>query len=392
MSYRLPKDDTIVTPALAIYAEAVRDNIAATLRLLAAPAGWDVTTAPPVVGAAGLRAAAARWRPHVKTAKLAATVRELLEQGIKQYKCATTLELAVALEAGAADVLIAYPLRGPHIDRVRALARAHPAARVSALAEVEDDVAPWIGSGVGLFWDLNPGMDRTGAPLASGSALPALARMREHGVAFRGLHYYDGHLGALPLAERISAARRGYDALLEFAAALARAGYPPPEVVTAGTPALPCSLGYDGFRDAPFVHRVSPGTVVYGDTTSLSQLPAAYGYRPAALVLARVVSQPAPNIVTCDAGHKAVSAECGVPNCEVWGRSDLTALRPSEEHLPFAVAAGAPPPARGEMLYLVPRHVCPTVNNFDHALWIERDGAWRIEPVSARGHEQPLAR
>jgi len=58
---------------------------------------------------------------------------------------------------------------------------------------------------------------------------------------------------------------------------------------------------------------------------------------------------------------------------------------------PLRLAAGATAPALGETLLLVPRHVCPTVNNFDHAV-IVRDGAIaQVENVAARGREHPLA-
>lgn len=378
-----------LTPALAIYADCVRANIETTLRLLAAPSDWDAMTAPPAATAAARRAAAARWRPHVKTAKLAATMRELVAQGVKQFKCATTLELKVACEAGAEDVLVAFPLRAANARRAADIARRYPRARISALVEDAAGVAEW-GGGVGLFWDLNPGMDRTGAALDLAALEAGLAAMREHGSEFRGLHYYDGHLGSLAPAERMAAAQRGYDELVALAKALERDGQTVGEIVTAGTPALPCSLAHAGLRSGAWTHRVSPGTVVYNDVTSLEQLPEAYGYRPAALVLARVVSRPAARIVTCDAGHKAVSADCGVPNCVALGHPELRGLKPSEEHLPWAVAEGAAGPRRGELLRLLPRHVCPTVNNFDHALWIEGGRVRRVESVTARGHDAPL--
>jgi D-serine deaminase-like pyridoxal phosphate-dependent protein len=65
-------------------------------------------------------------------------------------------------------------------------------------------------------------------------------------------------------------------------------------------------------------------------------------------------------------------------------------LKPSEEHLPIEVAAGEVP-AIGELLYLIPRHVCPTVNNFDDAVIVEGGRAVSIERVTARGHEAPLS-
>ena len=108
------------------------------------------------------------------------------------------------------------------------------------------------------------------------------------------------------------------------------------------------------------------------------------------LVLTRVVSQPRAGIVTCDAGHKAVSADAGVPTCVVVGRSELTPLSPSEEHLPMALREEATGPYVGEALHLLPRHVCPTVNNFDCALLVRNNEVKSVEKVSARGRESPL--
>jgi hypothetical protein len=38
----------------------------------------------------------------------------------------------------------------------------------------------------------------------------------------------------------------------------------------------------------------------------------------------------------------------------------------------------------------LPRHVCPTVNNFDCALRVERAEIEAVEQVSARGREAPV--
>ena len=67
-------------------------------------------------------------------------------------------------------------------------------------------------------------------------------------------------------------------------------------------------------------------------------------------------------------------------------------MSPSEEHLPMAVKDGAAGPQVGEALYLLPRHVCPTVNNFDCALLVRDGEIESMEKVSARGREAPLLR
>ncbi|HXG63973.1 MAG TPA: alanine racemase [Blastocatellia bacterium] len=367
-SYRIAEIEQVLTPALAIYPELVDANIDTTIRLL----GGDAN----------------RWRPHVKTAKLAYIMRRFVERGVYNFKCSTTLELATVCEAGAKDVLMAYPAVGANARRVRELAGEFSAARISALVENAEQVKPWAGGNVGLFIDVNPGMDRTGIGQDRVSEIVQLVdAIQSSGLEFRGLHYYDGHLSKYDLPEREAAAHRGYDRLMAIVAAIEAAGIRVPEVITAGTPAFPCSLSYRAFVDAPFLHRASPGTVVYCDATSLAQLPPEYGYRPAAVVVSTVVSRPTPQRITCDAGHKTVSADAGVPTCAVLGRPDLAPARPSEEHLPIDGAADLP--EIGEALYLVPRHVCPTVNNFDYALIVMGGEIVETERVTARGRESP---
>jgi D-serine deaminase-like pyridoxal phosphate-dependent protein len=369
--YRIAEAEKVLTPALAVYPEFVDSNIAVTLGLL----GGD----------------AERWRPHVKTSKLGSVMRRMVERGVKNFKCSTTLELMAACEAGATDVLLAYPAVGANARRARALAEEFSHVRISALVETEEQVEAWRGGRLGLFIDINPGMDRTGIGQDRSDDIIRLAGSIESaGLAFRGIHYYDGHLSGYEQPERAAAAHRGYDRLMEIARRLDRCGLAAGEIITAGTPAFPCSISYDEFAGSSFIHRASPGTIVYSDCTSLAQLPEEWGYRPAAVVLTTVVSRPTPGRITCDAGHKTVSADAGVPTCAVLGRPGLVPARPSEEHLPVEIGPEARVPSIGEALYLVPRHICPTVNNFDYALIVSGGRITGIEKVTARGRESPL--
>jgi D-serine deaminase-like pyridoxal phosphate-dependent protein len=350
------------SPALLIDVGQVERNIAATLELLGS---------------------AERWRPHLKTAKLAWTMRKLRGAGVAQAKCATPLELETACGAGFDDVLLAYPAAGPAVALIRALAVDHPTVRISALVESENMVPAWQGGTVGLFVDVNPGMDRTGIPADSNRILSVIRAIERAGLEWRGLHYYDGHAAG-------AAVHAGYDELLRVADGLRREGCPPQEIVTAGTPAFAAATGYRTLMEAGYLHRLSPGTVVYCDVRSLEQLPAGRGYGAAALVLSRVVSHPAPTRITCDAGHKTVSADAGDPTCAVLGHPDWTPRHPSEEHLPIDLPAGTTLPARGTPLLLVPLHVCPTVNNFDQAVLMAGDALQEVERVTARGRHPPL--
>jgi len=361
----------LLTPALVIYPEMVRHNIAAIIQAV----GGDP----------------ARWRPHVKTVKLGSMMKLLVEAGVETAKCATTLELLASCEAGFRDVLVSYPHMGRNAERIAEIAREFPKVRVSALVESEDQVAAWKGSSVDLFIDVNPGMDRTGIGADHAETVRALARkVVATGLVFRGLHFYDGNSTDKNIAERTQKAHARYRELLELASFLQSSGVEVSEIVTAGTPALPCAVSFEPLWNGSFRHQVSPGTVVYNDFSSLQQVPNSYGLKAAVVVVSRVVSHPIPGVATCDAGHKSVAVDSGVPHCLALAHPELEPLKPSEEHLPFKLLKGASAPALGEVLYLVPRHVCPTVNNFNVAVLVERGRIVSIEPVTARGREAPL--
>ena len=363
--------DRILTPALLIYLEIVHANIAATVRLMGGRPD--------------------RWRPHVKTAKLESTMRQCVNQGIRNFKCATTLELLTACAAGAFDVLVAYACNGPKAMRVREIAEEYPDVAISAVVEHPSQLADWHGQRVGLFIDVNPGMNRTGIDQWNVEGVLHLAQqIIKSDLRFRGLHYYDGQHSQKDLQQRNQLAEAGYRQLMVLVEALRTQQVPVPEIVTSGTPTFAAAVAFPAFENPASVHRVSPGTLVYNDLTSLSQLPEAYGYQAAAMVATTVISHPAPDLITCDAGHKTVSVDAGMPHCAVLGHPDLEPLKPSEEHLPIRVKPGAYRPKIGEILRLIPRHVCPTVNNFDHALLVHNDRITEVAPVTARGREKPV--
>ncbi len=357
--------DPILTPALLLDLDALEHNLDMTLARL----GGNPD----------------RWRPHVKTAKLLITMQRMVARGIVNFKCATTLELATLCQAGARDVLVAFPATGARARRLVEIAAANPGVIISVLVESEEQLPAIADRTIGAFVDINPGLDRTGLNPAGAEKLARLvAAIQAQGIRFRGLHCYDGQHRQPDLGQRQAAAFLGYDRLMTLAEECQ-----PGELITSGTPSMPCALAYPPFCGAGFVHRVSAGTVVYNDLTSLEQL-SSWNYQPAVMVLATVISHPTPDLITCDAGHKAVSADAGDPTCAASNHPALIAQHPSEEHLPMRVPAGHVVPQLGDFLYLVPKHVCPTVNNFDHALLVSGGKIVGMERVTARGHEAPL--
>lgn len=358
--------ERLLSPALVIHLDLVRENLRRMLVHCGSPE---------------------RWRPHVKTTKTPAVFAELLAAGLRAFKCATLREARCLLETGrdsgveGIDLLLAYPLVGPALGELGRLARAHPRAKLSVLCE-DPEAVDEVPAELGLFVDLDPGMRRTGVPLGERERVRALARAA--GPRLRGLHHYEGHLHG-PHDERRARCFAGYRELLALLETLGPDARAIGELVTSGTPACLHALAFPDFRAGPWVHRVSPGTVVFHDLRSEEENPE-LGLAPAAVLLTRVVSRPAADLVTCDAGSKSLAVEAGDPSAVALGWPGLEALHASEEHLPFRVHSG-PRPERGTVLMLVPRHVCPTVNLAEYAVAVEHGRVTGTLEVRARAHD-----
>ncbi len=106
--YALPASITkrLFSPALVVFLDHVRANVQQMLEYL----GGEPT----------------RWRPHVKTTKTPVIWRELVNAGVRHFKCATPREaewlvkLLLEMAVEGADVLVAYPLLSPNIDKIEA--------------------------------------------------------------------------------------------------------------------------------------------------------------------------------------------------------------------------------------------------------------------------------
>ena len=277
--------DALQTPALLIDLDQVRANVTRMTNSV----GGDLT----------------RWRPHVKTAKIPEVLDLVLAAGVRSFKCATTREADVLLRRAREpiDLLVAIAHHGNNRIRVGELADDYPQHRVSLLTE-DPEHARTTPAALSLFVDLNPGYHRTGIPLSDRERLAAT--VAACGDRLRGLHFYDGHLHDGTALERTERCAEIYSTFLGLVDGLA---LDDPELITSGTPTFPMALAYPGFVGRR--HTVSPGTVVYWDDRS-SEL-AIDGFAPAATVLATVISHPAHDRITCDAGSKAIDAAAGDP-------------------------------------------------------------------------------
>lgn len=360
------KLDRLMTPALVIDLSCVEHNAKAMVSRCKEPLSW---------------------RPHVKTAKQRVVIEVLLDAGVRCFKCATVDELGAILGAArdkqvSADVLVAYPLQAAACNAVLAIRAAHPEARVQLLADSPAHAASlseWTaGTGpIDCHLDVDMGMNRTGtAPEVWGEALQDGLEARIANLRITGLHGYDGHHR---WGDR-AAAWQGYDRLCELATSF---GDRDLDVITSGTHSYAHALEHARLRSGPWRHQVSAGTIVFSD---LRSEPAArdLGLRQAAFVATRVV-HVGNGRVTLDAGSKGITPDGTPPTSQVLGHPNLKPQRASEEHLPVVVSSGEAP-RLGDLLWLIPDHVCTTVNLYRHAIWL-RDGVYVGHgPVEAASH------
>ena len=422
----LPADvcGRLLTPALVVWMDAVRHNVRRVLEATGGPR---------------------RWRPHLKTTKMATVWRELIRHGVRAFKVATPKELQLLLDVlrehqqqqreatGTAeeekiaeeaqegwDVLVAYPVRGPHLVLVgRAASACGGGVAVSVLVESAEDAAA-LPADVGGFVDVNPGMNRTGMAVDDARGVGAVVEALAQRGKYRGIHFYEGHLVDVDGAARAEECRAAYARLVELHGRLEAVAHCA-EVVTSGTPGFLAALAANlpaRFLGGATLHRVSPGTVIFHDGDGEAQNPG-LGLRPACMLVARLVSRPDDATVTLDCGSKSLDAASGDPSAIVhcveqhededdgvggggWTRLDdvgdlFVAKHPSEEHLPMRIVHAAAGGVRARertralrpgaaLFYLVPKHVCPTVNLAEEALVVDVDGSVIVEPVAARAH------
>lgn len=321
-------------------------------------------------------------RPHAKTHKSITVARMQLEAGARGITVGTLGEAEVFVGAGIADVFLAYPVwaDGPKAARVRALHDAAPAFRVGidSIGGAECLAAAVAGSGrrVGVLVEIDPGSGRTGVATPE-EAVEVARAARAAGLAVEGVFSHGGH------GYRIGGAQAaGADEVRTLSAAIAalRAdGFAAPVVSAGSTPTMLSAA------TGP-VTEMRAGTYVYGDRQqwALGAIPA----RGCALAVAATVVSVHDDRIVVDAGAKALTkdrADFLVGFGAIVGYPDLVIERVNDYHGIVAAPAGAERPRLGEVVTIIPNHVCPVVDLVDSVVVVAADGAVEKWSVDARG-------
>jgi D-threonine aldolase len=209
------------------------------------------------------------------------------------------------------------------------------------------------GTSIDVLLDLDIGRQRTGLPPGE-QALSLYEQIaKTPGLVPGGLHVYDGHLGISDPGERRAAVEAAWTQVLAFRDALAERGLPVPRIVAGGTPQFPI---YATFNEPTL--EASPGTCVFHENGE--KFADLTGFRPAALVLTRVISRPTASRVTFDVGTKAVASDPPMgERVTLPDIPDAKQVLQNEEHL-VVETAEADRWSPGDWTLAIPRHVCPT--------------------------------
>jgi D-serine deaminase-like pyridoxal phosphate-dependent protein len=306
------------------------------------------------------RAWGVELRPHVKTHKIPEIAQLQLDAGAIGITVAKVGEAEVL---PGDDVLVAYPLLKPKLPRLRALAKNRRVKVAVDSVEVARDLA-----GIETLVEVDVGVGRTGAQTAEQAVAIAQACSD-----FQGIFYWPSWLDEAGF----KAACLKIESVLD---ALSAAGLDASIVSGGSTP------GASKTPLIPQTTEIRPGTYVFYDASGLAAKVCVEA-DCALRVLTTVVSTAVPDQCVIDAGSKTFSSDMtfGAQTFGHFVGHSWTMRKMNEEHGYVEIDGGGSRPVVGERIWVVPSHVCATVNLHDE-IWYGRrgtvDGSWK---VAARG-------
>jgi D-serine deaminase-like pyridoxal phosphate-dependent protein len=352
----------IETPALVVDLDVVERNVHAMQRDLAARG-------------VGLR-------PHAKTHKSVRLAQLQLDAGAIGITVGTLGEAEVLRAGGISRLFVAYPVwaGGSKAARLRDL---HDATDLLVGmdspegAQALGDAVRGAAHPLRVLVEIDSGHRRTGVRPERAAEVAGAARaagLVPVGVFTHGGHAYSGPGAVDPAAADEIAALLG-------AAERLRAGGTDVEIVSAGsTPTARKSA-------RPGITEERPGTYIFNDRQQIA-LGAATAEAVGLVVAATVVSVAAADRFVLDAGAKTLANDqaeylAGYGFLPSHPRSVIR--RVSDYHGVVELGPGDSLPSVGDVVSVVPNHVCPVVNLAD-VLVVTRSGRlidrW---PVDARG-------
>lgn len=355
--YKINNTKGLISPSLIVYPERIEKNIDLMIE---------------IAGSAD------KLRPHIKTHKMGEIIKLQMRKGISKFKCATIAEAELLASCDARDILLA--MQPTEIDMVRffklinsypnsnfstLVDNLHTVAKISNLAEKEN-------TKVGLWVDINNGMNRTGIVPDHHAVELYQAIESDPNIIPNGLHVYDGHIQDSDIQARTENCEKDFATVLELKKILKDKGINISTIIAGGTPSFPIHKNRKNVE-------VSPGTTLLWDARYADRFKD-LSFLPAAALFTRAVSQPNKAFTCFDLGHKSVASEMPLPRVKFLNQPAFQQISQSEEHLVINDDRNAF--QVGDEAYVLPIHICPTVSKYNQVICVvsgEKIGNWKID-------------
>ncbi len=364
-----PKRD-IETPSIVIDVERVRMNLS---RMQEAT-----------------RASGCALRPHIKTHKMIAFAKQQVAMGASGITCAKLSEAEIMADGGITDIFIAYPQVGiPRLKRLAKLNRrlkrlivgvdSLTAAEALSLSAIEHDTRYEVRL------EIDTGARRTGVSLDEAAdlaeAIHSLPNLKLTGIyTFKSLVYQGQQTTDIKLAAEEEATL-----MSELAARIHARGITLRDISAGSTPTGLAVAGQG------LINEIRPGTYIFYDEMCRRE-GVCDGDDIAVRIYCTVVSTPDTNLAVIDGGTKTFPMDIQIDEAPYYypayaiveGREDLRLLRMNEEHGMLTSTNGQVDLQVGDVLALIPIHVCPAINLQNQVYLLDGDQL-TLERVDARG-------
>src|SRR5215472_6847729 len=313
-------------------------------------------------------------RPHIKTHKNPMLAQMQIKAGARGITCQKVGEAEVMADAGIDDILISYNLLGDEkMARLAALqGKAHMtvAADNSTVIAGLPKAAAASGRPLSVVVECDTGRKRAGVETPAEAIALAREIAASKGLQFAGFMLYPTETGWVE-------AQKFYDEALAGVRAL---GLDAAMVSTGGSPNLKNLGKLNGATE----HR--PGTYIYNDRMQVAAGVATWD-DCALNIYATVVSRAAPERGILDAGSKTLTSDSG--GLDGFGlileHPEARIARFAEEHGFLDLSRSNTRPNVGDVVRIVPNHVCVVVNMMAEVVMVRGDEIIGTLPVAARG-------
>lgn len=314
-------------------------------------------------------------RPHIKTHKSPLLAKLQHEAGARGITCQKLGEAEVMADGGLDDILISYNLIGEEkMTRLAALMRR---VQVTVAADNPTVIAGLQQAGdlaerpLAVVVECDTGRKRAGVETPGEAIALASQIAATKGLSFAGFMLYPTETGW-------SEAQTFYDEALKGVRAL---GLDATIVSTGGSPNLKNLGKLNGATE----HR--PGTYIYNDRMQVAAGVATLD-DCALQIYSTVVSRAAADRGILDAGSKTLTADPG-GGLDGFGlileHPEARIARFAEEHGMLDLSRSNTRPNVGDVVRIVPNHVCVVVNMVDEVVMVRGDEIIGTLPVAARG-------